>query len=118
MQHLSTCTLQAQLRVRLVVGVAVLGCMSSGFLAYTYRQEAAPGQDQSHNQPHLRSFQHIDPPMTQYSYAPLPELPGTVRLFHPLRSYDDSALIHGELVEYSLTAKRKTTHPYEALSYV
>ena len=55
--------------------------------------------------------------MADYEYSPLSDPFNTIRLFRLLPG-PNSAAIQGELVEYDLRGRTRTTHAYEALSYV
>lgn len=55
--------------------------------------------------------------MAGYRHSPLSDPFNTIRLFRLLPGRNSTA-IHGELVEYDIRASTRTTHTYEALSYV
>jgi hypothetical protein len=56
--------------------------------------------------------------MAPYQYSPLKKEPDSIRLLRLLPSGNDEAKIQIELLEYSLPSSRRTSHSYEALSYV
>jgi heterokaryon incompatibility protein (HET) len=56
--------------------------------------------------------------MPQYRYSPLSQKPNTIRLLLLLPSKDEPEHLRCELFEYTIQEAEKTSHPYEALSYV